>query len=174
VWEEGGRYPDAIVEFMSPSTANVDKREKKRLYGETFRTRDYFVYDPFDGESLQGWNLQGTGEYEDLTPNEQGWLWCESLGLWLGTWEGTILKETAIWLRFYDRAGNLVLLAQEERDLERERAEQERERAEREQERAEQERQQREQAEATLAAERQKNQQLRDRLLQMGVDPDSL
>ncbi|MEC4806623.1 MAG: Uma2 family endonuclease [Jaaginema sp. PMC 1079.18] len=174
VWEEGGRYPDAIVEFMSPSTANIDKREKKRLYGETFRTRDYFVYDPFDGESLQGWNLQGTGEYEDLTPNERGWLWCESLGLWLGTWEGTILKETAIWLRFYDRDRNLVLLAQEERDLAQEERDLAQEERDLERERAEQERQQREQVEANLAAERQKNQQLRDRLLQMGIDPDSV
>ncbi|WP_272126338.1 hypothetical protein [Spirulina sp. CS-785/01] len=97
------------------------------------------------------------------------------MGLWLGTWEGTILKETAIWLRFYDSSGNLVLLAQEERDVERERAEQERERADR--------------AETTVEEERRKNQQLRDRvasrnenrvasrnenrLLQLGIDPDS-
>jgi hypothetical protein len=36
------------------------------------------------------------------------------LGLWLGTWEGTIDRETAIWVRFYDVAGNLVLLPEEE------------------------------------------------------------
>jgi multidrug resistance efflux pump len=35
------------------------------------------------------------------------------LGLWLGTWEGTIDRETAIWARFYDVAGNLVLLPEE-------------------------------------------------------------
>jgi hypothetical protein len=35
------------------------------------------------------------------------------LGLWLGTWEGTIDRETAIWVRFYDVAGNLVLLPEE-------------------------------------------------------------
>jgi cell division protein FtsB len=31
----------------------------------------------------------------------------------LGTWEGTIDRETAIWVRFYDVAGNLVLLPEE-------------------------------------------------------------
>ena len=35
------------------------------------------------------------------------------MGLWLGTWEGTIDRETAIWARFYDVAGNLVLLPEE-------------------------------------------------------------
>ena len=31
VWEEGGRYPDVIVELMSPSTANQDQGKKKDL-----------------------------------------------------------------------------------------------------------------------------------------------
>ena len=48
-----------------------------------------------------------------MTANENGWLWCRRLGLWLGTWEGTIDRETAIWARFYDVAGNLVLLQEE-------------------------------------------------------------
>jgi hypothetical protein len=45
--------------------------------------------------------------------SEQGWLWCQRLGFWLATWEGTIDRETAVWLRFYDRGGNLVLLPEE-------------------------------------------------------------
>ena len=50
VWEEAGRYPDVIVELMSPSTAAQDRGKKKDLYEQTFRTRDYFVYDPFDNK----------------------------------------------------------------------------------------------------------------------------
>ncbi|MFM6488005.1 MAG: hypothetical protein ACKPHQ_08610, partial [Dolichospermum sp.] len=46
-----------------------------------------------------------------------GWLWSRRLGLWLGTWEGTIDRETAIWSRFYDVAGNLVLLPEEAAQL---------------------------------------------------------
>ncbi|WP_442944370.1 hypothetical protein [Nostoc sp.] len=48
-----------------------------------------------------------------MTPNENGWLWCKRLGFWLGTSERTIDRETAVWLRFYDVAGNLVLLPEE-------------------------------------------------------------
>ncbi|MDZ8188047.1 MAG: Uma2 family endonuclease [Nostoc sp. ChiSLP02] len=113
VWEENGRYPDVIVELMSPSTAKIDKTVKKDLYEQTFHTSDYFVYDPFDPTSLQGWHLDGNQQYQSLTPNERGWLWCQKLGLWLGTWEETIDRETAIWLRFYDVAGNLILLPDE-------------------------------------------------------------
>jgi Uma2 family endonuclease len=120
VWEEAGRYPDIIIELMSESTATVDLTTKKVLYERTFKTSDYFVYDPFDPNSLRGWHLGANQRYEELTANEQGWLWCEALGLWVGTWEGTIDREIAPWLRFYDREGHLALLPEE---AERERAE---------------------------------------------------
>ncbi len=123
VWLEGGRYPDVIVELMSPSTARQDVGKKKELYQDVFRTREYFVYDPFQENSLQGWHLGQNLTYESITPNERGWLWCESLGLWLGRWKGTILKETAPWLRFFDSDGNLVLLHQELAEQEKQRAE---------------------------------------------------
>ena len=119
VWEEAGRYPDVIVELMSESTATVDTTTKKVLYERTFKTPDYFVYDPFDPNELRGWHLGGNQRYSELSPNERGWLWCETLGLWLGTWSGTIERETAPWLRFYDPEGKRVLLPEE---AERERA----------------------------------------------------
>ena len=152
IWEEGGRYPDVIIELMSPSTANQDTGEKKRLYEKIFRTPDYFVYNPFERESLRGWHLGSNGRYEELTPDHRGWLWCESLGLWLGLWDGTIGRETASWLRFYDRQGNLILLAQE-------RAEREQERAELAQQQAERERQEKEQAQQLAERERQEKEQ---------------
>ncbi len=132
VWEEEGRYPDVIVELMSPSTARVDLSVKKDLYERTFRTADYFVYDPFDAASLQGWHLDAAQRYQPLQPNDRGWLWCETLQLWLGTREGSIRREppngTCDWLRFYDREGNLVLLPEE---AAQQKAEQEQQRSER-------------------------------------------
>jgi Uma2 family endonuclease len=46
VWQENGRYPDVIVELLSPSTANADKGIKKDIYERVFRTPDYFIFDP--------------------------------------------------------------------------------------------------------------------------------
>lgn len=159
VWEEGGRYPTVIVELMSPSTANEDTGRKKKIYERVFSTRDYFVYNPFVPDSFRGWHLGGQG-YEDLTKSDRGWLWCESLGLWLGTWEGTIKRETAIWLRFFDRDGNLVLLPEEIAQIEAQRAAEERQRAEEERQRADT-------AQAELEA-------LKQRLKAKGIDPDSV
>lgn len=117
VWEENGRYPDVIVELLSPSTATVDRGAKKELYERIFRTPDYFIFDLFDPNSQEGWHLELGRGYQPLQRNERGWLWCEALGLWLGTWEGAIDREpptgTCQWLRFYDALGNLVLLPEE-------------------------------------------------------------
>jgi Uma2 family endonuclease len=134
VWQEEGRYPDVIVELMSDSTATVDVTTKKDLYERTFKTPDYFVYDPFDPDSLQGWHLNLDEGYRELTRNEQGWLWCQRLGLWLGTWQGTIDRNEAVWLRFYDQQGNLVPLpeeaAQQQAEIAQQRAEVAEQRAE--------------------------------------------
>jgi hypothetical protein len=93
------------------------------------------IYDPFDPQSLQGWHLNAQRQYEPILPNSQGWLWCETLGLWFGLWEGQIRREPATdictWLRFYDSEGNLILLQEEMAEQERQRAEQQRQRAER-------------------------------------------
>lgn len=134
VWDENGRYPDVIVELLSESTQAVDKGAKKQLYERVFHTRDYFIFDPFDINSLQGWHLDSSQKYQPLEPDNRGWLWCESLGFYLGTWQGCIDRETAVWLRFYDRTGNLVLLPDETATY---KAEQERQRADNEHQRAE-------------------------------------
>src|SRR5260370_1095962 len=48
VWKEDGRYPDVIVELLSPKTAKLDRTTKKALYEQTFHTHEYFCYDPDD------------------------------------------------------------------------------------------------------------------------------
>ncbi|MBD2091119.1 Uma2 family endonuclease [Microcoleus sp. FACHB-1515] len=149
-WEEDGRYPDVIVELLSPSTATVDRTTKKALYERVFRTADYYVFDPFNPSTFEGWHLSNQ-RYHALQPNTQGRLWCETLGLWLGTWTGSVQREpptgTCEWLRFYDAQGNLILLPEE----------QERSRAE--------------QAEIQLAQERER---LREQLRAKGIDPNEV
>jgi Uma2 family endonuclease len=46
VWEEGGKYPDLIIELLSESTAKVDREEKRELYQRIFRTPEYFYFSP--------------------------------------------------------------------------------------------------------------------------------
>ncbi|MET0115628.1 MAG: hypothetical protein ABWU13_25650, partial [Limnospira maxima] len=110
--------------------------------------------------------------------NERGWLWCETLGFWLGTWSGTIDREEAIWLRFYDTEGNLVLLPEEaerqKAEAERQKAEAERQKAEAERQKAEAERQKAESAEQRAQSAEQRAERLAQRLRALGLDPEEL
>jgi Uma2 family endonuclease len=109
VWLEDGRYPDLIIELLSPKTAKEDRTTKKELYERTFKTHEYFCYDPLD-ERLEGWRLRDRLSYQPIDLDERGWMWVEGLGLWLGPWQGTYQGYEAVWLRFYDPSGQLVPL----------------------------------------------------------------
>jgi len=115
------------------------------------------VFSPFNPKSLQGWHLDSNQHYQPLEPNANGWLWCESLGFWLGTWEGEIDRAHAIWLRFFDRDGNLVLLPEEAAQFH-----------------AEQAQIQAEQAQIQAEQEHQRAERLAARLRLLGEDPDTL
>jgi Uma2 family endonuclease len=175
IWEEGGRYPDVIVELLSPSTAAADRGAKKNVYEQVFKTANYFVFDPFDPTSLEGWQLATGHGYQPLQPNAQGWLWCDVLGLWLGTWQGVMDREpvngVCDWLRFYDPDGNLVPSPEEAAEQQAEQAQQQakqaRQQAEQAQQQAEQARQQAEQA-------NQKAARLAARLQELGIDPEQV
>jgi Uma2 family endonuclease len=113
VWEEGGRYPDVIFEFLSPSTRRGDQTTKKTLYEQTFKTREYYWYDPFDPGVFQGWQLDPENGYRAMTPDARGWVWSPALHLWIGRWEGTYHRGQATWLRFYEPEGQLLWTPQE-------------------------------------------------------------
>ncbi|MGB5770192.1 MAG: Uma2 family endonuclease [Crocosphaera sp.] len=98
VWEEEGKYPNVIIEILSDSTAETDRGEKKQIYQDIFRTPDYFWFDPYSLE-FQGFTLI-SGTYQPIEPNEQGLLWSEQLGLYLGIYENK--------LRYYSSEGQLV------------------------------------------------------------------
>ncbi|EDN69542.1 conserved hypothetical protein [Beggiatoa sp. PS] len=47
----------SYIELMSDST---DLGEKKDLYEQVFQTHEYFVFEPKNSHSLQGWRLKIT------------------------------------------------------------------------------------------------------------------
>jgi len=114
VWGEQGRYPNLILEILSDSTKRVDKGLKKDLYQTTFRTPDYFWFDPNTLE-FQGFHLVD-GIYHEIQPTDQGWLWSQQLELYLGVFEQR--------LRFFTAQGELIPSPEERAEQERQRAEQ--------------------------------------------------
>jgi Uma2 family endonuclease len=184
VWNEDGRYPDLVVEFISPSTRRKDVNENAKFYATVFRVPEYFWFDRYRGV-LRGYRLSAGG-YAPIRADRRGWLWSEVLGAYVGVWKGEYRGRVFPWLRLWDKDGNLVLTRAEREARERvareqaeAQAQQERERAERERERAEQERAAREQAEAQAQREREHAEQLqaelerlREILRQQGIESD--
>lgn len=121
VWEEGGKYPNLIIEVLSESTATTDRQLKKEIYQDIFRTPNYFWFDP-DTQEFAGFHLLD-GRYEVIDPNSQGWLWSQQLQLYLGTQAGL--------LRFFSADGQLIPTGEEAAVLAQQQAEQEALRAER-------------------------------------------
>lgn len=107
VWEEGGKYPDLIIELLSDSTEDIDRDIKKDIYQDRFRTPEYFWFSPITLEFM-GWRIQN-GTYTQIVPNEHGWRWSEMLQLYLGVSAGK--------LRYFTAAGNLLPTLEEETRL---------------------------------------------------------
>jgi Uma2 family endonuclease len=98
VWEEDGRYPDLIIELLSDSTEDNDRGLKKNLYQDRFHTHEYFWFSPNSLE-LSGFRLVNR-QYQPIAANPQGWLWSESLELYLSVYNQQ--------LRYFTSTGELV------------------------------------------------------------------
>ena len=127
VWEEGGRYPDLIIELLSDSTAKVDRTDKKTLYQNIFHTPEYFWFSPITLE-FAGFRLTGK-QYAAIPADARDWRWSEVLGLYLGVANSQ--------LRYFDEDGQMIPTPAEAAKQEHQQSEQERQRAEQERQRAE-------------------------------------
>ena len=154
LWEEGGKYPNVVIELLSPSTREVDRTTKKVLYQNVWRLPEYFWFDPYSLEFM-GFRLN-EGQYQSIVPNEQGQLRSTELDLELGIHENK--------LRWFTADGTLIPLPEESERLARSQAE----------EVAEQERLARSQAEEMANQERQARKRLEDYLRSQGIDPNQL
>ncbi|MFM8307056.1 MAG: Uma2 family endonuclease, partial [Microcystis aeruginosa] len=171
VWGEQGKYPNVIVEILSDSTANIDRTKKKILYQNTFRTPNYFWFDPNTLE-LQGFRLI-EGQYQAISANEQGYLWSEELGLYLGIFDRK--------LRYFTVDGQLVPTPQEAELQQRQAKEQERQAKEQallEKEQALLEKEQalleKGQEQQAKEQERQAKERLAAKLRELGINPETI
>ncbi|KAF3883986.1 MULTISPECIES: Uma2 family endonuclease [Nostocales] len=152
-----GDIPAVVMEFLSEeqgeeySVKRTYPPGKWFFYEQILQVPVYVIFDP-DGGLLEFYQLENR-RYELKQPDENGRHWIDSVGLYLGTWQGTKEARTGYWLRWWDRTGNLLPWAVEVIEQERQRAEQERQRAE-------QERQQKERLLAYLQSQ--------------GIDPNNL
>ncbi len=92
-WEQQP-YLDFVLELASPSTYAKDFNEKKTIYEQILRVKEYYIYDPYHEirPSFIGFRLVGD-VYEEIAFVD-GRLPSETLGLELGERDGV--------LRLYD------------------------------------------------------------------------
>jgi len=162
LWEEE-QIPTLVLEVVS-KTRRGEYSQKKQHYAQ-LGIPYYVIYNPLrtKQQRLEVYQLKG-GEYELLSGEP---VWLSELNLGIGRGQGTYQGIEREWLYWYDEQGKRYLTPEEraesaelERDRERQEKELERDRADRQQQRAES-------AESNL-------QQLREKLRQLNIDPDSL
>ena len=163
-WIEGVN-PFVVVELLSPGTEKEDLGQTVReanqpptkweVYERVLRVPYYFVFSRYTNQ-LKAFQLVGSS-YTELELNEQR-VWIDEIQLGLGVWQGSYQKITEQWLRWYDAAGNWILIPEEAQRQQAEQVAVERQRAEREKQRAERERQRADRLLAQLRA--------------LGVEPD--
>ncbi|MEH1832582.1 MAG: Uma2 family endonuclease [Nostoc sp.] len=113
IWEEGGMYPNVVIELLSSSTATVDRGAKKQLYQDVWRVPNYFWFHPETME-FAGFDLVN-GRYEAIAPTDTGWLWSRQLSLYLGIHQRQ--------LRWFSTEGQLIPLPEEAERQAKEQAE---------------------------------------------------
>ncbi|MEG4346765.1 Uma2 family endonuclease [Microcoleus sp. A003_D6] len=157
-----GEVPAVVMEFLS------DDREaeysikptypygKWRFYEQILQVQVYAIFEPKSGR-LEVYRLI-SGKYELQEPDADDRYSIESMGLFLGVWEGEKSHRSGYWLRWWDENGNLLLWGAERVEQEQQRAEEERQQAEQERLRAEEERQRADRLAAYLRSQ--------------GIDPD--
>lgn len=111
IWEEDGKYPDLILELLSPSTAREDLTTKKKVYERNFRLPEFLCYDPTT-DRLQGWRYSG-GKFVEIPIGPDGRIWSDVLGAFIGTWRGTYQGHEALWLRLFEADGSFILTGEE-------------------------------------------------------------
>ena len=149
-----GKVPEVVVEIVSNREGGEDD-EKLHTYAR-LRIAHYAIFDPLEllsEEALRIYELRG--QLYQRCPGP----WLEGAGLGLCLWAGPFEGNHETWLRWCDRAGQVIPTGAEARDRERRRAEAEALRAEAETRRAEQ-------ALQDVA-------RLREKLRLAGIDPES-
>ena len=160
VWREN-ITPCVVIELLSESTEKTDRTSKMKIYAQTLKVSEYYLFDPVDGR-LEGYRLSSRAPAYVVIPpdpaSEDPIVDCEQLQLRLGVrWDDS--PHGAIpHLRWMTPSGAWVPTSPE-------RAEQEHQEKLEERQRAEAEKQRADAAEARAA-------RLAAQLRALGIDPE--
>ena len=136
-----GEIPGMVMEFLSETDGGEYSLRPCPPYGKMWfyerivQVPLYIIFDPRSG-LLELRRLNSEGVYEIESGDEHGRYFLDSLGVYLGVWQGSRLEQNTYWLRWWDGEGNLLLWGNEKIAQEKQRVEQEKQRAQQEKQRA--------------------------------------
>lgn len=131
--------------------------EKKQVYQNQLRVKEYFWFDPLNPADWAGFSWQ-RGTYQKLPVDRDGRLISQQLGLALIRWPGCYEDLDTIWLRWETLDGVLLLAPQE--------------RAKQAEAKAQQAEIKAQQALSAADYQHQRAEQLAAKLRALGIDPD--
>jgi Uma2 family endonuclease len=155
-----GVRPTLIIEVVSPRYRKEDREIKVLQYAQA-GVQEYIIIDrrKYRGQFMDeviGYRLVQPNAYQPISPDDEGRIRCNTVGLWISLRDGQLVLE--------DSQTGLRLLTSQELEQQ---ATQEQRRADREQQRADQEQQRADQ-------ERQRAERLAAFLRSQGFDPDQV
>lgn len=152
-WAEGA-VPVAVFEFLSDSTAHLDRQKKVDLYMTEIGVQEYFIHQPEMEKpaEFRGWQRSPSGNYTEIEPDAEGGLFSNALNLWF-RWKDDPTTHVRL-LRPSLPDGTPITTSMEEQQLRK----QEKQLREQEQQLREQEQHLREEAEAKAAEEAERRQ----------------
>lgn len=121
-----GEVPAVVMEFLSDTDGSEYSIKptypygKWRFYERILQVPVYVIFEPKSG-ALEVYRLV-SGQYELQDADANGRFWIESMGLFLGVWEGEKSQRRGYWLRWWDENGNLLLWGTEKVEQEQQRA----------------------------------------------------
>ncbi|MEQ9550443.1 MAG: Uma2 family endonuclease [Coleofasciculus sp. G3-WIS-01] len=127
-----GDIPGIVIEFLSETEGSEYSIKptyppgKWYFYEQVLRVPQYGIFEPQQGV-LELYQLNDSGRYDLQQPQENRY-WIDTLGLFLGVWEGTKGNRQGYWLRWWDESGQLLPWGVELVEQERQRAQQEQQR----------------------------------------------
>ncbi len=121
-----GEVPAVVMEFLSDTDGSEYSIKptypygKWRFYERILQVPVYVIFEPKSG-ALEVYRLV-SGQYELQDADANGRFWIESMGLFLGVWEGEKSQRRGYWLRWWDENDNLLLWGTEKVEQEQQRA----------------------------------------------------
>ncbi len=94
-----GTRPALIVEVVSPRYRATDRVKKVRHYA-TAGVQEYIILDRRKQRGIYvdeiiGYRLDGEGQYLPLIPDDEGRVFCQTVGVWMGLEEGKVVMVDA-------------------------------------------------------------------------------